>query len=181
MYQHHIMLKTQQPLDSTGAIKWYNAVRDYGPDGIIYQYQYGDTFVGMEYSTCDCEDFTHCYVVPLMRNMTEAETQIVLAAWEYMFAEDFDIEISSQYDENPGFEIDIDAEVMESALANMGKWHHNRWVTEMTGAGWRHGQYFSESKKTHPALRQWDDLPESHRRTPEFTNEEVYHWLRKLI
>ena len=63
----------------------------------------------------------------------------------------------------------------------MKKWHHNRWVTEMSHTGWRWGTSFSESNKTHPALRDWDALPESHRRSPNFDQKEITEWLRNLI
>lgn len=181
MYQHHIMLKTQEPLENLDISSWYKTVREYGPESIVYKYPYADGFVGMEYATCDTAEFTHCYIVPLARNLTATEAQFIVAAWEYIFPQDFDIEISNQYDDTPEYEIEIDQEVYESATTDMKKWHHNRWVSEMVGQGWRHGQYFSESKKTHPALRDWDSLPESHRRAPEFTKKQVFEWLRKLL
>jgi len=162
-------------------MQWYRTVKEYGPDSIIYRYPYRGGFVGMEYATCDCEEFVHCYIVPLMRNMTATEAQFVVSAWEYMFSDDFDIEISNQYDENPDYEIAIDSEIAESARQDMKKWHHNRWVSEMVSAGWRYGAYFSESQKTHPALRDWDSLPEDHRRSPDFDDRQVFEWLRKLI
>ena len=39
----------------------------------------------------------------------------------------------------------------------------------------------SESNQTHPALRNWDALPESHRRSPDFNQKEITEWLRNLI
>ena len=51
----------------------------------------------------------------------------------------------------------------------------------MSNTGWNWGTSFSESKKTHPALRDWDSLPESHRRSPNFNQKEITEWLRNLI
>ena len=181
MYQHHIMLKTQEPMDNSLVSSWYNTVKEYGPDSVVYKYPYGDGFVGMEYAVTSGDEFVHCYIIPLVRDLTETETQFIVMAWEYIYPQDFDIEISNQYDENPEYEIEIDANVLESAVSDMRKWHHNRWVSEMVAGGWRYGQYFSESQKTHPALRDWDSLPESHRRAPEFTKQQVFEWLRKLL
>jgi len=76
-------------------------------------------------------------------------------------------------------ELDIDPEVMEAATIDLNKWHHNRWRDEMLREGWHYGLYFSESKKSHPAIRDWDSLPESHRRSPQFDNKEIFEWLRK--
>lgn len=180
MYQHHIILSTLEPLDSYTAIAWYKAVKTFGPEGIVYAYTVGETDVGMEYGVRN-EEFGHCYIVPLKRDLTPAETQIIVAAWEYMFDMDFDIEISNQYSVDSEYEYNIDEAVETRARTEMKKWHHNRWLNEMMSNGWRYGMYFSERNKTHPALRDWDSLPESHRRSPEFNQKEITEWLRRLI
>ena len=134
----------------------------------------------MEYGTdANCPEFPHTYIVPLTRDMTQEEAAIVVAAWDYKFIPDFNIEMSNMYDVMQDVELDIDPEVMESATIDLNKWHHNRWLDEMLSEGWHYGLYFSESKKSHPALRDWDSLPESHRRSPQFDNKEIYEWLRK--
>ena len=61
----------------------------------------------------------------------------------------------------------------------MKKWHHNRWVSEKVSEGWRHGSYFNSADKTHPALRDWDSLTETHRRSPDFDDNEILEWLSK--
>jgi hypothetical protein len=179
MYQHHIILKTADQLDPTQALAWYKAVKEFGPESIVFNYSHGDHSVAMEYGVCDCDEFAHCYTVPLTRDLTESETQFIINAWEYLFPLDFDIEISNQYDDQKDYDISLDEEIASRAVTDMKKWHHNRWVSEMSSAGWRTGAYFSESNKTHPALRDWDSLPESHRRSPEFTDKEVVAWLRR--
>lgn len=179
MYQHHIILKTNYPLDPMQSIDWYTTVKEFGPEQVVFNYSHGDHSVAMEYGVCDCTEFAHCYTVPLVRDLTEGETQFILLAWEHKFADDFDIEISNQYDDQKDFEIEIDEGVTSRAVTDMKKWHHNRWVSEMSSTGWRVGSYFSESNKTHPALRDWDSLPESHRRSPEFSNKEIMEWLRR--
>ena len=181
MYQHHILLSTPEPIDREVALAWYNAVKTYGPEHITYTYTIADADIAMEYSTRDCSEFNHCYIVPLARDLTLNETQLIVAAWEYIFSGDFDIEISNQYSVDSEYEYDIDEATETRARSEMKKWHHNRWVTEMSHNGWRWGSYFSESNKTHPALRDWDSLPESYRRSPEFNKKEITEWLRKLI
>jgi hypothetical protein len=180
MYQHHIMLSTPEPIDTCTANDWYKAVKTFGPEGVVYTYTIGDNDIGMEYGIRD-DEFAHCYIVPLKRDLTPTETQIIVAAWEYMFDADFDIEISNQYSVDQEYEIDIDEATATRAAVDMKKWHHNRWVSEMTVKGWRYGTYFSESNKTHPALRDWDSLPESYRRSPDFDKKEITEWLRRLI
>ena len=183
MYQHHVMLKTPVQLSAQDALKWYQAVKEYGPEDIVMPYMRNNEEIAMEYGIMDGDEFEHCLTVPLARNLTQEETGFIVDAWDYMYHEDFDIEISNQYDPNGmgDFEntFEIDPEVKDQAVADMQKWHHNRWVEAKVNEGWRHGSYFSSKEKTHPALRNWDLLPESHRRAPEFTDQEVYEWLHK--
>ena len=93
MYQHHVMVKTAEPLDSEDAINWYKTVKDFGPEGVVYSYFEKDEPVAMEYGVREDEEFSHCYVVPLIRDLTQDETLFVVEAWQYMFDGDFDIEI----------------------------------------------------------------------------------------
>ena len=34
MYQHHIMVKTAEPLDSETALLWYKTAKDFAPDNV---------------------------------------------------------------------------------------------------------------------------------------------------
>lgn len=181
MYQHHIMLKTEQPLDQQVAIAWYEVVKMLSPENIIYSYSSGTQDVAMEYGVRETEELPHCYTIPLTRDLTPEEAGIILEGWETVFAEDFDIEISNLYNEADPYEIEIDESLLQIAENDMGKWHHNRWVHQMMREGWHYGLYFSESKKSHPALKEWDSLPEQYRRKPEFTNKEILNWLSKTI
>lgn len=183
MYQHHIQLKTANQMTPEQTMLWYKTVNDFAPENTVYKYQQGEDFVGMEYGMCcDCE-MQHTYVVPLARDITAQEAAFIVDAWEYQFADDFDIELSSQYDaamlgdfENS---IHIDEDVKSQAINDMKKWHHNRWVNEMVSEGWRVGAYYNSKDKTHPALRDWDSLTETHRRSPDFTEQEIFEWLHR--
>lgn len=179
MYQHHIILKTHDPLDTEGSLDWLGICKRFGPDGILFSYQQGIHEVAMEYGVSEGDEFPHAYTIPLMRDLTPDEAAIIVAAWDYKYVPNFDIEISNMYDVMQDFEIEIDDEVVESATSDLNKWHHNRWRDEMLKEGWHYGLYFSEGKKSHPALRDWDSLPESHRRSPQFNNKEILEWLHK--
>ena len=180
MFQHHIILATPEVMESELVHKWYDFVKTYGPEGIVSPYTTVDGDVAIEYGTRE-SDMPHCYIIPLHRDLTTDETQFIVATWEHIYPEDFDIEISNQYDISRSYEYDINEEFETRARHDMKKWHHNRWVTEMSHTGWRWGTSFSESNKTHPALRDWDSLPESHRRSPDFNQKEITEWLRNLI
>ena len=180
MFQHHIILATPEVMESELVHKWYDFVKTYGPEGIVSPYTTVDGDVAIEYGVRE-SDMPHCYIIPLHRDLTTDETQFIVATWEHVYPEDFDIEISNQYDVSRSYEYDINEEFETRARHDMKKWHHNRWVTEMSHKGWRWGTSFSESNKTHPALRDWDSLPESHRRSPNFDQKEITEWLRNLI
>lgn len=180
-YQHHIMLTTAEQLDSAQTKSWFTCVKTYGPEDIAFVYNVAGDDIGMEYGVREHDEFSECYIVPLKRDLTQHETQIIVAAWDYIYDEDFDIEISNQYNTDTDYEFDMDEEVETRAKQDMKKWHHNRWVAEMSRTGWRYGTSFSESKQTHPALRDWDSLPESHRRSPDFSHRDITEWLSKLL
>ena len=183
MYQHHIQLKTNEPLSGEQALEWYNTIKEYGPDDVVFSYTHNGKDVAMEYGTCEDCEMANTYVVPLKRDLTPSETAFILEAWGHKFNEDFDIEISNSYDamgmgefENT---IEIDEEVKIQAITDMNKWRHNRWVDQMVSEGWHWGTHYNSKQKTHPALRQWDDLAESHRRSQPIENTDILEWLRK--
>ena len=179
MYQHHIMLKTHEQLDAEGAMDWLGITKRFGPENIVFLYQHGANEVAMEYGVSEGDEFPHVYTIPLIRDLASDEAAIIVAAWDYKYVPDFNIEISNMYSMASDYEIDIDESLVETATMDLNKWHHNRWRDEMVREGWHYGLYFSESKKSHPALRDWDSLPESHRRSPNFDNKELFEWLRK--
>ena len=187
-YQHNIQLRTPGPIDTSDAISWYNTVKEFGPDNVTLSYEHDGCEVGMEYGVVEEADMSHAYVVPLKRNITGDEASIIVAAWEIIFPGDFDIEVSNQYDvmktgtevgdyEN-SIEYDIDGDLKEEVLGDMRKHTHNRWVDQMVSEGWRCGSYYSSTHKTHPALKNWDALPESHRRAPKFEDIDIINWIR---
>lgn len=183
MYQHHIMLKTAQPLSTEDAFSWYKTVQEYGPEDIVHTYVFNESTVALEYGICDDSDTPHAYVVPLKRDLISSEAMFMVQVWEHKFEGDFDIEISNSYDMMPADSadniIDIDEEVRTSVTQDMNKWEHNRWVDRKLHEGWRWGAYFNSNEKTHPALRQWDDLPESHRKSRTIEDRDIVEWLNK--
>ena len=107
----------------------------------------------MEYGVSEGDEFPHVYTIPLVRDLASDEAAIIVAAWDYKYVPDFNIEISNMYSMASDYEIDIDESLVETATTDLNKWHHNRWRDEMVREGWHFGLYFSDSKKSHPALR----------------------------
>ena len=62
MYQHHIMVKTAEPLDGETALLWYKTAKDFAPDNVLYSYYEKDEPVAMEYGVREGEEFALlCY------------------------------------------------------------------------------------------------------------------------
>lgn len=181
-YQHHIQLRTIEKLSYEQAVMWYQIVKEFGPENIVYSYQRNGNDIAMEYGTYEGEDYPNAYVVPLVRDITSDEAAFIVAAWEHVFKQDFNIELTNQYSNmqtDYDTEYDIDEDVKSQVLEDMKKWNHNRWVDHKINEGWRWGQYYNSKLKTHPSLRDWDTLPESHRRAPEFETKDVIEFLTK--
>ena len=108
----------------------------------------------------------------------------IVEAWTQMAGDsDFDIEASNQYRQQ-GFgnfqnSLDIQPEITEQVSYDMSKFNHNRWVANKINEGWRWGSHYSSKNKTHPALKDWDTLPESHRRKPDYDTTDIMEWLKK--
>jgi len=47
--------------------------------------------------------------------------------------------------------------------------------------GYRYGLNMSINEKTHPAMRPWDDLPESYQRMPAITDKKLLDYYSKNI
>lgn len=179
MYQHHIQVKTAEPLNKELALGWLQTVSVYGPEGITLTYQHNDTQVSMEYGTSEESEFQHVYTVPLKRDMTFDEALFIVQAWEHVYPGDFDIELSNSYQNmDDDAEIEIDEEVRARAISDLNKQSHNRWMHQQMHEGWRWGTHYNSREKMHPALRSWDDLPESHRRARQITDKEIFEWLK---
>ena len=179
MYQHHIQTKTYEELSPELVQAWLHTVTVYGPDDITLTYEHNGEQVSMEYGRCDDCEFSHVYTVPLKRDLTYDETLFIVQAWEHVYAGDFDIEISNMYENmDDDAEIEIDEDIRQRAIADLNKQGHNRWVNQQMSEGWRWGTHYNSREKTHPALRGWDELPESHRREREITNKEIFEWMK---
>lgn len=183
MYQHHILLRTNEALCGEDALVWYEIVKEYSPENTVFAYQYHGKNVAMEYGLFLENEFAHAYTVPLTRDLTSSETMIIMNAWEVMYPSDFDIEVSNSYEDlgmgefQNTIEYNLDEELKEESYNTICKWEHNRWLDEKISEGWRWGSYFSSKEKTHPALRDWDSLSEAYRRNRPIDDKEIYEWL----
>lgn len=179
MFQHHIQLKTAEPLPNETVFSWYNTVKEYGPEGTVFLPSHNGQQVAVEYGICDDCQEPHTYTVSLSRDLTMDEALFIVQAWEHVFIGDFDIEISNSYNNmQDDAELEIEEDLRIRAKNDLNKQNHNRWVNQQMTEGWRWGTHYNSREKTHPALRSWDDLPESHRRARDITDREIFEWLK---
>ena len=111
----------------------------------------------------------YVYILPLVRHLTEDEAERIVEGYMRVTEHDFEIETSNVYRANADFshpfeyDIQIEEDARQTLYDAMSRQHHNRWIQEMMEKGYRFGLNLDALNKTHPAMRPWDDLPESYR------------------
>jgi hypothetical protein len=51
-------------------------------------------------------------------------------------------------------------EFSKSEIENLAQAEHERWMARKRLAGWKYGATRNESRRTHPAMAPWDELPD---------------------
>jgi len=173
MQDFYILQRTPTVLNAQEIRRWYITVDMLAPDNIIMGDDETNNFM------LASQDKELLYIVPLVRHLTEDEAERIVEGYMRVSEHDFQIETSNVYRANADFghpfetdyQIAVEAKnVLKDAYARQ---RHNSWIQEQMDLGFRYGLNFSIKEKTHPAMRPWDDLPESYRRMPETTDKEL--------
>ena len=173
MQDFYILQRTQKVLNAGEIRRWYLTVDMLAPENTIM----GDDETNSFMLASQEDDLL--YIVPLVRHLTEEEAQRIVEGYMRVTEHDFEIETSNVYRANADFghpfetdyQISVEAKnVLKDAYARQ---RHNAWIQEQMGLGFRYGLNYNLEEKTHPAMRPWDDLPESYRRMPETTDKEL--------
>lgn len=173
MQDFYIVQKTSKPLTSDQALKWFLTVEMIGPENIMS----GDDETTNMMLAVKGDQFY--YVLPLSRHLTPEEAEKIVTGYMAVSTHDFEIEASSVYDIDPGFgtdfeyDISFDNEAKNLLLSNIMKHSHNQWIQDKMNDGWRFGLSMDVAAKTHPAMRPWDDLPDSYRRAHGVTDKKL--------
>jgi len=179
MQDFYILQRTEQLLTAEQVKKWYYTVEMLGPENILA----GDDdtsslMLGMQ-------DANYVYMIPLVRHLTVKEAERIVEGYMRVTDHDFEIETSNVYradaDRGHPFEYDIkmDENAREAIYSAMARQHHNRWIQEKQQAGWRFGLNLDLIEKTHPAMRPWDDLPQSYQRRVMVEDRELLDYYTK--
>lgn len=183
--QHYIRLLTSEELTETQMVSWFNTVMRFAPEGtvVVEEDVTLDDMLDVEESDIGDENFPYVYLVELRRDLIQREAEFIVSAWEMRFDGDFEIETSNLYradaDIQHPFEIEMEDDVYESIKQTAAKFMHNRWVEAKTQEGWRYATRLSLGEKTHPALRDWDNLNHQYRKYPTMTKTEAVAFFTK--
>jgi|TARA_B100002019_G_scaffold170208_1_gene147177 hypothetical protein len=181
MQDFYILQRTPTVLNAQEIRRWYITVDMLAPDNIIMGDDETNNFM------LASQDKELLYIVPLVRHLTEDEAERIVEGYMRVSEHDFQIETSNVYRANADFghpfetdyQIAVEAKnVLKDAYARQ---RHNSWIQEQMDLGFRYGLNFSIKEKTHPAMRPWDDLPESYRRMPETTDKELLDFYSQNI
>ena len=173
MQDFYILQRTPTVLNAQEIRRWYITVDMLAPDNIIMGDDETNNFM------LASQDKELLYIVPLVRHLTEDEAERIVEGYMRVSEHDFQIETSNVYRANADFGHPFETDYQRAVEAKnvlkdaYARQRHNSWIQEQMDLGFRYGLNFSIKEKTHPAMRPWDDLPESYRRMPETTDKEL--------
>ena len=159
-----IALVTSEPLEKDHVKMWFRCVKRCAPSGAVLAIPSADD-TGMPQTVALVHreaDEKHFYMVPLARDLSEEEAQVIVDAVSRETPDlDFDIHSTSlqAVEPEPAATITVDEANYLDLCTSWAKREHERWMTDRIGQGWRYGTDFSLRNKTHPLLRPWEDLP----------------------
>ena len=163
-----ITLVVDEELSNEEIKGFLTLVRDNGPESIINPY----TKTGPDGTKANIfivhsvSDDGYRYQVPLKRNLTGGELEVIVKEWVDIFEGDFDIEASSpvlrMQDLSMFQEVEIDEDYEKIALNVEHNMKHQRWMDNQVSEGWRYGMKHNVGEKISPLMRPWEQLSEKY-------------------
>lgn len=173
MQDFYIQQRTQKTLNAEEIQRWFFTVVMLAPGGVIA----GDDETAGFMLASQGDDYL--YRIPLARHLTVQEAERIVEGYMRVTEHDFEIETSNVYRANADFghpfenEVIMDEGARDILQQTYARQAHNEWIQEMMGKGYRYGLNMSESQKTHPAMRPYDDLPENYRNMPRINDQKL--------
>jgi hypothetical protein len=180
MQDFYILQRTPTALNSEQAKKWFYTIEMLGPEGIMAGDD--DTTTNL---MLGMQDEQYVYILPLVRHLTGDEAERIVEGYMRVTEHDFEIETSNVYRADADFghpfeyDINIEEDARLTLYNSMARQHHNRWIQERQQNGWRFGLNLDLTEKTHPAMRPWDDLPESYQQRMAVKDKELVDFYAK--
>ena len=164
--RHSIEVRTAEPLPQGQAGAWARAVRDHGPSGIVAE---ADVLIGRQLKSsrlfCIKGPQGYHYVVPLSRDLEEAEADSIAQGWNQS-CPDGDWVINWSQRSIAESQISAaHADLMEQIAELAAQRYHQQWHDGKLNDGWSFAHRMDAKGKRHPMLQPWHSLPESYRVT----------------
>ena len=181
MQDFYIQQRTSNPLNAEEIQRWYLTVEMLSPENTIMGDDETNSFV------LAAQDQDMIYRIPLVRHLTSQEAETIVEGYMRITEHDFQIETSNVYRANSdlGHPFEDDFQIEEGAKSTLqdsyARQAHNEWIQEMTNKGFRYGLGLNIKEKTHPAIRPYDDLPESYRKMPQMTSRKLLDYYSQNI
>ena len=164
-----ITLVVDEELSNEEIKGFLTIVRDDGPESIINPYTKtsSDGTKANIFIVHSVSDNGYKYQIPLKRNLTGGELEVIVNEWVDIFEGDFDIEATSPVLRMQDLsifdvvEVDEDYEMLAHSAENSIK--HQRWMTERVNDTWRYGMKHSDEDKVCPFLMPWEQLSENNK------------------
>lgn len=160
-----IKLVVESPLEEKEIKSWYNTAKKYMPSGVISPVMIPKKNEGMRPASLikRINDGRNEYIIPISRNLLNAEIADIVRAWDDIYKKNFDIEGSLDEQRQPDDAIDIDEDRYEKLCETLAQHQHKAWCNERKANGWSYGLSFDKNQKTHPMIRDWNELPSSYK------------------
>lgn len=107
------------------------------------------------------EDGQHWYIIPLKAApMLEQMDQLAQKLTDKLNMGNFTLE-SSLIENQDVFNNSVDEDHFSVIAEQFAKKIHEDWMNERSNKGWRYGERRSDEDKTHPLMKNWEQLSES--------------------
>lgn len=157
-----ISLYVPKKLSTDQAKIWYQTIQNCLPKGLI-----GATTLYANDSTKESSFYCQkislskwCYVIPLVRDITESEIHEVVKTWNNTYpVGDFLIDYSQKTTTEITPYKALDQNKIQEILDSWAKHQHSQWMSDLINKGWKFGVTLNTKQCTHPLLQPWEQLP----------------------
>lgn len=165
---HYVELVTDTPLAKEDIKGWLDTVTNLLPAGLTSSIGSVRQSVGVNNAKLIHRKTTagkHKYIIPLVRNLTEDEFNLITRYVVSPDGERFEIntsEVGSQSARQlPRFSKLITDEQNSKFAEEIAKIQHNNWKDEKSNNGWQYGVTYNPFAKQSPMIKDWKELPQN--------------------
>lgn len=159
--KHFIKLKTPVAINRESRSLFFNNVKDVVDNKIAPVKSTTEDGEKTETKMFIKNDDGYSYIIPLQQNPTEEQLEdIVNIMTDNMNVGDFTLESSTSVTQD-AVDSHLDEESFGSMAEQFSRKVHENWLHERMENGWRYGETRDDRQKTHPLVKNWNQLSES--------------------